>query len=189
MNLHKTVVSGYKFFSCSASCSTLSVSVTCVCGGVGGGVAGREHTHKLDELDLYVQTQIYINTDSHTHIDQHTPVLCHLDCPPGWTDVVVVCMQTGLLLSPGHCWKVRQLEMPRLPVSYLGGKERRSRKGGIARPPSSLHTWLMGICVSNTSELGLQHDRYISDLEGKRREEERKGVEEGGEEGGRGKRR
>ena len=41
-------------------------------------------------------------------MDEHPPLLCH--CPPGWPVVVVVCMQTGLLLSPGHCWRVCQLE-------------------------------------------------------------------------------
>ena len=46
-------------------------------------------------------TRIRAHTDTHTHTDEHPPVLCH--CPPGWTVVVVVCMQTVLLLSPGHC--------------------------------------------------------------------------------------
>ena len=82
---------------------TLCVSNLCVCVCGGGGAGREENTHKLDELDLYVQTQIYINTDSHTHIDQHTPVLCHLDCPPGWTVVVVVCMQNW---TPSVTWSL-----------------------------------------------------------------------------------
>ena len=59
---------------------------------------------------------IHINYMNSIHIfHEHPPVLC-LDCLPGWTVVVVVCMQTGVLLSHGHCCEVRQLETSRLPM-------------------------------------------------------------------------
>ena len=43
----------------------------------------------------YMYTPKYIShRRTHMHVYEHTPVLYHLDCPPGWTAGVVVCMQT-----------------------------------------------------------------------------------------------
>ena len=74
----------------------------CVCVGGGGLVDGGKgtHTNYMNSIYTYKHKYTCTQTLTHTHIDEHIPLLCHLDCPP---DVVVVCMQTGLFLSPGHC--------------------------------------------------------------------------------------
>ena len=180
------LVSGYKFFSCCASCSTLipSVSATCVCvcvcvcvwGGRDGGRgwkmqwwtdAGGQSSwlifqcaqvksraqlphppthycvpttctythHILCSIHLHMYTPKYTHKLTHMHVYEHTPVQYHLDCPPGWTAGVVVCMQTWLLLSPDHCQRVRQLESSCLPMWYLEGgwNGREKGKGGMKK--------------------------------------------------------